>query len=120
MKDTTRPDMTLYDAIGGGTPINIAHEVAEAMGVTMQSMCTTRLGGISADQLRALCVTIHRSADEILNTGMNSMGEEERWLLHVWRTTDERGRRMISALAESLQGWTEGSSLRVIDGVPRS
>lgn len=116
MARTDRLDMTLTDVIGRDTPTDVIHEAAQAMGLTDEQLSTTRLGSIGTSQLHALCVTLNRSADEIVGRDMGPLSMDERRLLHAWRVSDERGRRLIEATAEISQGWTEGSSLRIVEG----
>ena len=66
MTKTTRADMMLADVMGMETPINIAHEAAQAMGLTLEQLFTTRVGKLKASQMRALCKTLRRSSDELL------------------------------------------------------
>jgi len=64
--DATRCDATILDVVGVDAPFSVAVDVAHAMGLTMEQLEATRLGSIKPEQLRALCVTLHRSADEVL------------------------------------------------------
>ena len=109
-------DIMLIDVIGEHPSRVTAHRIAQAVGVPAQSLCAVRLGGISADQLRALCVTLQRSADEILGTGMGCTDSDEREILRLWRGTDKRGRSLILHVAQGQQGWSEGNAFRVIEG----
>lgn len=66
MAKTPRTDMTVADIMGMQTPINVAHEAAQAMGLTLEQLFTTRVGKLKASQMRALCKTLRRSSDELL------------------------------------------------------
>lgn len=78
MAGTDRTDMMLVDVIGKDTPIDKAHDAAQAMGLTLEKLYTTRLGSIGSDQLRALAVALKRSADDILGT-MDESAEAVVW-----------------------------------------
>lgn len=78
MAETARTDMTLVDVMGQDTPINVAKEAAQAMGLTLEQLYTTRLGSIESSQVRALCVTLDRRADEVLGLACPALADPER------------------------------------------
>lgn len=53
---------------------------------------------------------------EIRIAGTYQITADEEELLRMWRGTDERGRTLIMHVARGQQGWTEGSTLRVVEG----
>lgn len=61
-----------------GCTIQDAARAAGAMGVTVDSMCSTEFGSIDSDQLRTLSVTLRRSSDELLAIAAEPATELER------------------------------------------
>lgn len=83
---TDNLDMMLVD-IMRDTPVSVAEQAANAIGVGVDELRATRLGGISADQLHALCVALHRSSDDVLGIAESNN-----------RTTDEPTPRELASL----------------------
>ena len=67
MADETPTNTTVSDVLEVmGATINDAAAVADSMGLTVDQLRAAEFGSIDADQVRAMCVTLHRSADEVL------------------------------------------------------
>lgn len=115
MNRTYQPDTPLTEILQGA-PTCAAEAAARAMGISAGQLHTTKLGGISADQLRAICVALDLSADAVLCTGTSQISKDEARLLHAYRVTDERGRKSMRTAAEFASQWREGHTLRIIDG----
>lgn len=116
MGRTHQPEMHL-DKILKTTPASAAQAIARATGLTVGQLCNERLGSLTADQLRALCLALDLGTDALLGTGAAQVTEEEANLLHAYRVTDERGRRSMRSIAEFAAQWRDGHNLRIIDGV---
>lgn len=56
---------------------------------------------------------------EIRTAGTCQITADEEELLHMWRSTDDRGRRLIMHVARTQQGWAEGDMFRVVKGEAR-
>ena len=78
-------DLTVAEAIGGGEDFSAAVRVADAMEVSVESLRTMNVRQLSSDQIRAMCVTLHRSADEILGLDCGSESVIPSWLRLVDR-----------------------------------
>lgn len=67
MADTTKADVTILDVLEVlGATIKDAANVADATGLTLEQLRAVGFDGMGADQLRAMAVTLRRSADELL------------------------------------------------------
>lgn len=74
-----QPDVTVSDVLEAfGADFKQGRDVAQAMGVTMDELGATKFGTIDSDQVRAIAVTLRRSADEVLAIANAPAAEIER------------------------------------------
>lgn len=103
MADTNKNDVTLMDVLEVmGATIKDAADVADATGLTMEQLRAAEFGSIDADQVRAMCVTLHRSADEVLAIASAPAAELDRRKALARATTDMEDAAMV--LASRAQG----------------
>lgn len=98
MADTTKADVTIMDVLEVlGATIRDAADVADAMGLTLEQLRAATFGGMDADQLRAMAVTLRRSADELLAIAGQPAVELERRKALARATTDLEDAAMVLA-----------------------
>lgn len=74
-----QPDVMVSDVLEAfGADFKQGRDVARAMGVTMDELGTTKFGTIDSDQVRAIAVTLRRSADEVLAIACAPAAERDR------------------------------------------
>ena len=98
-----QPDVMVSDVLEAfGADFKQGRDVAQAMGVTMDELDATKFGTIDSDQVRAIAVTLRRSADELLAIAGQPAVELDRRKALARATTDMEDAAMV--LASRAQG----------------
>lgn len=103
MADETQASVTVADVLEVlGATIKDAANVADATGLTLEQLRTAEFGSMDADQVRAMCVVLRRSPDELLAIGSAPAAEFDRRKAIAHTTTALADAAMV--LASRAQG----------------